>query len=320
MGGNLLPGCRRLNSEEYTRVCETLTVLLRRHYSRVVVPKSVTSKTSHGDVDFVVSGIAEATDVASSLGSDFIHRNGPTTSYNYQGYQVDIHTCPEEEFESCVVYKSNGDIGNLLGRIATKMGLIYGMDGLSIRVYYKTGEVYLDGNSTWESRRLVLSRNPEVFFDYLGVSYARWLEGFETEQDVFDYLTGSKYFSQAYFVKTEEYNHAARMRNKKRPQFIRFIAHLNSRDDWRSGEPVPTKQDAIQAFGMTGVLAEFREEVRSRFEFTQRFSASLVMSLTGLTGAALGVKMKQLRQVVTPENSRDTEWLYREIRATPPPF
>lgn len=310
MGGKLIENAKRLDAETYQRVCRELTELLAPLFKRITVPLSVFEKSSHGDIDFVVSGAADPKDVQARLASPVVMKNGPTVSYDYQGHQIDIHTAPDDEFDICVVYKQYGDLGNLLGRIAKRLGLSYGMNGLTLRAFNREGEVHLGGTGPDQFEKWSLTTDPRRALEYLGYSWARYQEGFRTELEAFEYIVGGRYFSPDVYLDRSTYNGHTHDRNRKRPMFQRFIKYLQDLGAGiPQGAPPPSPLETVLAFGLSDRLDALRQKVRDAYLLKQRLNAKLVIELTGLSGRALGQCMDRLRSVVNLENSEDEQWL-----------
>ena len=111
MGGKALDG-RRLSTPEYLEMSQHLRDLLLTIFARVYIPIAFGGKESHGDIDLVVTGprlrphefpVA----VQELLEATRFQFCPPTYSYLHQGVQVDVHVCPEEEFEACCMYKNH---------------------------------------------------------------------------------------------------------------------------------------------------------------------------------------------------------------------
>ena len=225
MGGKLLATWglpeRRLDNVNYEKIKTDLLHTLATDVEfnepvklHAMVAPAIRDKVDHGDLDIIV-GVFDGVDMKWK-GKDFLsyieelttykpHKNSNVISFHIQGFQVDVTFVPYEEFAMSVIYTSWGDLGNLMGRIYHKMGLHYGHSGLQF--WIRQG--MFDNNIAWSDsdhiyEKVVLSRNAKEIFTIGGFDYDRWLQGFDSEQDVFDFITSSKYFDPALFYVDEK--------------------------------------------------------------------------------------------------------------------
>jgi hypothetical protein len=252
MGGNLLKTWKlpekRLNPEEYKKLSEKILRLLSEEYT---VPTSVSpekrlltgiapslrQKESHGDLDVIIS-VKELQGNQKYFYDSFRlflenqfgykpHQNTNVFSFPADDFQVDVTIVPEIEFESSINYTSWGDLSNLMGRIYHKMGLHYGHSGLTF--WIRKG--LFDKNIEWSDNdhvyeKFTLTRDFRQICEIGGFDHERWLQGFDTEEDAFEFVTNSKYFDKSLFL-IENLNHINRVRNRKRPMYMRFIEYTD---------------------------------------------------------------------------------------------
>lgn len=245
MGGNLLkrfnlPQSRIPNSEYNEIAKEIIAIFKNSAYTPVIcqAPPSLRKKESHGDIDFVF-GINGPTKWLFRQGNswlslpidEFIEKtfgykpicNDSTYSFPYKGYQMDIKVLQAKDLRSYVHYNSWGDTSNLMGRVFHKMGLSYGHSGLT---FYIRKSMF-DNDLLWSNddhiiRQVVLSQDMREICDIGGFDYKKWAEGFDTEEDVFQFIASSKFFRKDIFL-LENLNHINRVRNKKRSFYCNFL-------------------------------------------------------------------------------------------------
>lgn len=258
MGGNLLKVWnlpdRRATNEEYERIGFDVRTHLKHAahpynadgaVPRATIAPCIRDKDTHGDID-ILFGLPDGkhsediwwgiydTGFSSESFAEYIkhkygfepHRNSNVFSFPVEGIQVDVTFLPLEEFETAVTYTAWGDLGNLMGRVYHKMGLHYGHSGLQF--WIRQG--MYDANVTWSDSdhiysKFILSRHPRAIFELGGFDYDRWMKGFDTEKDAFDFVINSKYFDHTLFA-LENLNHTNRTRNRKRGMYMRFIEYL----------------------------------------------------------------------------------------------
>ena len=117
-------------------------------------------------------------------------------------------------------YFSYNDLGMLMGVLAKRLNCKYGHNGLYYN-YYNHDRSY--------KKDIFLSDEPPVIFNFLDLSYFKFLDGFNDLEDIFKYVTTSKYFDTKAFINEEEWNHIRRTRNRKRLNWNKFINYLTSK-------------------------------------------------------------------------------------------
>ncbi|MFB6215270.1 MAG: hypothetical protein ABEI54_05295, partial [Candidatus Bipolaricaulia bacterium] len=219
MGGNALTvETRRVDRQEYADIQDRLIKYLacQLGYQDVRPIPHVHNKTSFGDLDLLVSK-PKPRDLRRTLQTDLGSReavkNGDIISFDYRGFQVDLIHCPPKNMDMAQVYFAYNDLGMLMGMLAKRVNCKYGWDGL----YY----VYYSPN---RERRwtILLSQNPVEIFDFLGLDYSRFFEGFDSIEAVFEYVMTSRWFDTQAYLDCEEWNHRRRKRNQKRANWQYF--------------------------------------------------------------------------------------------------
>ena len=76
-------------------------------------------------------------------------------------------------------YGGYGDCGNIIGRFTKRADLTFGNEGLW---------------TSYESKRIILSTNPQEICEYLGLNYNLWSAGFKTRTELFNWIIESRYF------------------------------------------------------------------------------------------------------------------------------
>lgn len=223
-------------------------------------------------------------------------------SFEYQVFQIDLVVTQPEDFQIAQVYYAYNDLGNLMGRIADRMGFKYGWDGL----WKHLGE----GNEIYAT--VLVTRDPQKIFEFLGYDYARWKMGFEHFENMFEFAASTQYFHRAPY-QFENRNHKDRVRDEKRTTyqaFIAWIAHRSwlDRYTWTTyerNEVTPEREREKQAhlqraldtfFGFRERVAEAREVRRLEIEAKKVWNGGIVGVLTGLSGEALGQFMRHCRE------------------------
>lgn len=310
MGGNALPGIptRRLNAEEFHRVARSVTFALTERFgARAEAIPAYRTKADFGDLDVVVEkekvlaegdGHAWLRDFAKAHGhARAFKANGNVLSYDHRadpsgedGFQVDLILTPAAEFDAALAYFSYNDLGNLIGRTAHKMGFVYGHRGL----------LYPFRDGTHLFRTLDVCLDTDRALEFLGYDPRRFRRGFEDLPDIFDYVTGSRYFNPALFL-LENRNHTDRVRDRKRKTYSAFLQHLEQHPELSAFAYPADKAEwlprAIQAFPAFGVaLEDTRRELEDSRFVRSVFNGDRVSGWTGIQGRELGHLMSAVRE------------------------
>lgn len=229
---------------------------------------------------------------------------GNAFSIEFRGFQVDLLPVRREEFTWTSNYYAFNDLGNLVGRIAHKMGLKFGHDGLWYCLYNP-----LNPTHVFAEIRVTLhgwDRALKLF----GLDPARYHAGFDRLTDVFEYVSSSAYFNPDIFL-LENRNHRSRTRDRKRKTYTEFLDWVAQRPGLPSFAWNPDKSVYLPAIFETfpSFEMEYRRTMERRdieVQVQSRFNGDQVRAITGLQGEALGEHMRDLRGVFdTAEALRD---------------
>jgi hypothetical protein len=230
----------RLNVEQYNEVVEhvveQLTLIKERHgfTGEFRVVPHVRNKESFGDLDVIISMPRDDemyNDLIMNSGEYKYVKNGPVTSYvhstcvidsdglpQWSLFQVDFIFVSEAGFKTMCNYHGYGDIGNFIGRLANGMGLKYGHTGLS----------YVYKIDTYVVVEITLSTSLQDILEFFGLSYSKYCAGFDSMEDVYEYIMASPYFHPSMFD-LDMRSYEGRVRDQKRPTYNRFIEVMNAR-------------------------------------------------------------------------------------------
>ena len=187
---------------------------------------SYSEKESFGDADLIVYLEEDAdmkliiAQIQEKFNPKEIVNNNPTVSFDYKELQVDLIITKPANWETSIAYFSYNDLHNFIGKIAHLFGLKWGYDGLKKRLLLSNGKYLGD---------IYLSKNVEESLTFLGYDYKRYLQGFETYQDIVNYAISSKYFNKHFFL-LENLNRTNRDRDKRRKNYILFLEWLETQD------------------------------------------------------------------------------------------
>ncbi len=316
MGGNALsnPGIR-LNKSDYDKVEEDITETLIKSGYYLGLDwnpiRSYESKYSFGDMDILFK--SEGFDpykVAGILGAEEVVRNGSVTSIGisipgHEGlFQVDLISV--KDMQSAYTYFNYNDLGNLMGKIAHKMGFKYGHEGLKYVIRDKD-------NSNHVVKEITVSTDSEKIFRFLGYSYSSYLLGFGNLNEIFRFISSSMYFNPDIYL-FDNLNHTSRIRDKKRKTYNEFLAWCRdsfvskSNFDWSDKEVLRESFLNLAFAYFPGFKEEYQKEY-SRFELVrkakEKYNGELVFKLTLLEGKELGAFMKYFKEITEEETGME---------------
>lgn len=302
MGGNALKqGSVRVDYATYEKV---RIFILNRMGMKSGSPRNYVAKESFGDIDIVHTGFPR-NELRKLLVKVFnateIVTNGPCISFDFhnpkfgvefgegKGVQVDLIQVKPEHYEFSLGYYSFNDLGNLVGVIARSKGFKFGNEGLFYR--YDHGRC---NNMNY----VPVTDNFDRAIKFLGFEpYCN----FKSLEEIFSYVATSKYFDPFLF-QFESLNHVNRIRNAKRPVYMKFLEWLAEKKYvMRVDEEGDLKKDllveALHKFPdfetrLSGVVSGLllKESVK------KVYNGSVVSEWTGLVGKDLGHLMHEVNE------------------------
>lgn len=315
MGGKALKNTftRRYEKEEYHELVKEVTTMLSSLFpiTRIEVIKAYEDKDSFGDMDILIE-----TDNLPSNWTDTIVKyllpkefvsNGDVFSFEYKEFQIDLIKSKSELFDFSLVYFSYNDLGNLMGRIAHKIGLKFGHRGL----------IYVLRDKDKVIKEITLSNSAEEVLTFLGYDFKRYQSGFRTLEDIFNFVVSTQYFNLEIYL-FDNMNNKSRTRDAKRKTYNEFLS-------WLSLEYYNRKIPAYQfnkdkSYYESGIFEYFPESkllVKQAVEedhtnslFSDKFNGNLIMTLTGLSGKDLGIFIK----LVINNNGGEEEFKNKVLR------
>lgn len=320
MGGNALKefGVSRVTTEELHMAIDGLRKKVFNVTKAVwAIPASIKNKETHGDLDVVVvdSYRESIRELLKDLDSK---KNGPVDSVAWpfspgKSLQVDFIYIPKEEFEYAVNYFCFNDLGNLCGRFAHKMGLKHGHDGLKY--------IVRDGVQTVLGE-IVLTRDFARALTFLGFDYERYLQGFDTLEEIYRYVSDHPKFSPKMFDLAER-NHTARVRDRKRPTYTGFLSWIEDNrmflgdylwpEDKSAWLPTIFKEFPEAKVQYDAMWGAYRDKEKAR----TKFNGVMVGQLTGLREKPLGRLIQAFKEAhpdwVEYVNSLDQDEVDREV-------
>lgn len=174
-----------------------------------------------------------------------------------------------------------------------KVRIKYGFCGLKAKIYsVETGSVLGE---------ITVSKDNRKIFEFLGFDYDVYLQGFDTKQEIFDFVVNGKYFDPERF-QMHKLNHIDRKRNAKRATYHEFLTFIND-NTFKPGYKFKRKdiyyKDIDKFFPEANFLAtlkDFRKKEKERKIIASKFNGDLVMEWTGLKDKSLGIVLGEFRK------------------------
>jgi len=260
-----------------------------------------------------VDADSEAIDIRTYIEDTFspneIFHNGNCWSMDYKEIQVDLMFVDEEHFDSNLNYLSFNDLGNFIGRLAHGFGLRYGQEGLWVTYYF---------NNT--KNKIMISKDYPKIYEFLGLDYRRWLKGFATLEEIFEFVSESPYFNWQKF-QPSELNRINRERNLKRTSYMQFLEWMENNvadedHEYQFNEDKSNYHRMIDDyFPEANLLDEIAkiEYTVSKSKYAKTiFNGKVVMDEFDLKGAKLGKAMEGFRLYMEDQGISNLEDCYIE--------
>ena len=184
------------------------------------VTQAIRSKEDFGDMDVIVKGSSKRVEVENFLTSSnypFV-KNGDVTSFLFKSFQIDLIFTNEDHYEYSCNYFDWNDLGNLVGRISKQLGFKHGHDGL----------YYVLRNDDRIIKEFLLSTSYLDIIYILGLDKLKFKQGFDSYEDLFEFILASPYFNPEIF-KLENLNNINRVRDRKRKTYNLFLKYIENK-------------------------------------------------------------------------------------------
>lgn len=298
MGGKLFEkeGAVRISTEQYLKTIQPeLNSFLEPLGLAFKFLSFYDTKESHGNVNILVENSDSVVGTSSYLINGVntnrvsiqnylknagykVKVNNDVISFLYKDtLQVDLLITKPSLFEYAYSYFSYNDLGGLIGRLARGLGLKHGQNGLVYTHYTNNGSVKL-GDFT-------LTRNHDETLEILGLCPIRFKEGFKTLEDIYEYVTTSKYFGVSPYV-LEDMRSKNQSRNKKRNTFIGFETYLLDNKEQLN---LPLISSSLPANKLSHILYLFpslklkldlvEEQYRLQMLFNSKFNGHILQDM-----------------------------------------
>jgi hypothetical protein len=319
MGGQALKNTitRRYNKQEYVQLCAEVLAILQRDFPerKIAAIQAYRAKESFGDLDILFEITHVQTDLLAYIKQTFkpneFYKNGHVISFDYKQFQIDLIGTPSEDFDISYHYFAWNDLGNIIGRLYHKMGFKYGHNGLSL--------LFKDDN--YQYKELCFSKDIERILAFADLDSQRFLQGFDTLEDIFRFAASSQFFNRDIYL-LDNRNHASRIRDKKRPTYNALLKWLETQAHlpayaWQSVREQGGRRHHTEflerAFAYFPDLQVQYVQIQAEFKqwqiARQQFNGRVVAEITGLTEQGLGQFMQWLKAQANQEFVDFQAWL-----------
>ena len=159
----------------------------------------------------------------------------------------------------------------------------------------------VSGHNTFHDRDMHggirLTSDPVEACKILGLDYVQWLEGFDTENDLFKWLSNCVLLKKSHYMTIDN--------NKARQQMIDWIAFIQDKEDMPSYDAY---EHIKNNYGIRDRLLEILEREKIKTDIKSKFSASLIMD-KGVTGSKIGKCIKYLHDIHGNKDKFET-WIH----------
>lgn len=304
----------RKNTEDFLRIGKEIQDRIAEDLSATTtIVTCYHTKPDHGDLDLLIkidnefhnSGINLKYYIGDTFKPSVIHNNGGVYSFDYQNFQIDFIPVRQSKWETAKTYYSYDPLGNIMGKTFHKFGLSYGWDGL----FYKFRN--FNGRN---SQNILISTDARKIFEFGGYDYDRYLQGFETIEEIFEFAINSDFFDTEIF-QMENLKSIDKKRNRKRGSyhlFLKYIKDNNINTTYSFNKDkthyLPKIENYFPEANLMEKLSELQRIDSQNRILSQKFNGDMIMSwLPELKG-------KELGQAITKfKDSFDDDDDYREF-------
>jgi hypothetical protein len=188
-----------------------------------------------------------------------ITKNSNIISYSYEYeknyYQINMIKVPLDKLNTYQFYMSYGRFGEILGILCKKVKLTFGHEGLWI---------YIDNIQ----QKIELSNDPYEICNFLGLDYYTWLIGFETNNDIFNFIKSSIIFSSDRIIQ-----------NKNNNKFINDFILSCSSNDINIDLTNNLQQEAIIYFNKNQYVQSIINEYNNNNKLHEKFNEFIIKEI-----------------------------------------
>jgi hypothetical protein len=287
----------RMSPSQYHSLTQTILPLLTPLFQRTQIPHPAPKKPTYGDLDIFVSEPlndlsphAAIAHLSHSLGPRCrgIICNLPTTNIavllGAETFQVDVHVVPRAELWDLDFWMHSwGD----LGMIVSATIKAWGMRLSSSRGLYFHIQGYGPFILSWDIERIVA---------FLDLDWKRYQQGFETVEEIFEWIRGVRILGQEVGIKS-----LGKLDKKGQEERKMWRDYWSRGDNTVAYSPSPeeierVRQQALAYFSKDKEYQDVLTRLDRERVAREKFNGHRVMEWTSFQGRRLGILMKRLRE------------------------
>jgi len=325
MGGKALKSIKvsGMNTETFSKVSDEIVKKLRDELDTnlVEILPYYKSKNTFGDVDVLISktaiekyGFNKFHDfLKTKLESPEQAGNSQIYSFGYKYedsyHQIDLMLHSDDMFYKAKNYFAYNDLNILMNFIAvSNFDISFSKEGLNHVIY---GE---------EKTQKIGEYNVNVDFyevlDFLGLNKEQHKIGFNTLQDMYDFIYESPYFDSSAFITKTEKENRAEIKRAERKTYSGFIDYVKNKPQKKSILKGKSKQEIQNLFFYKFPIAkesyneiiENNKKIKKMRESFNGFLASEWLNID-LKDKFLGVVMRKIKSDFNNDENLLADWI-----------
>lgn len=309
--GGLLMNLGRVDKAKYLEIIAEITPYLDQKLGKYYkIPRYYASKPTFGDVDILVSTeiITEVvTEVVTEIITEIVAENkfgswqnltksiasdlkiikfkssGHIFSTAYLNFQVDFFCVKTEFFESTYNFLCFNDLGNLLGKMFHRFNLKFGENGLSYVYRRADGHYKTDLPVCLDIKKIIA---------FLDLDFSYWQNGFETLEQMFEWVVTSPYFSYKPYFDTSKTTEKRIEQRTTVSKFTDWLQENNVQKHYFSKENreeyLPIIADYFAEANLYQLIENEKDNEIKAIKIAEKFNGKIIMTLTNLEGKELG--------------------------------
>ena len=161
-------------------------------------------------------------------------------------------------------------------------------NGLEYRFFFNNEQI--------KKESIVLTQNWKEIFNYLELDYEKWKKGFQTVEDMFEMIISCKYFKKELYP-LENLNHHNRMRDKKRPNYNKFLKYIQNKNiinkfKDKYDDQYKVSYDALKYFNKVDIYQKKLKTYQNKETLKKFFNGNVVNKLFNVENVELGNYLK----------------------------
>lgn len=255
------------------------------------------NKESFGDLDLLIlnNGNINLLDIATSLGATETSKNGNVLSFDYKNFQIDLILVTPINWSSTRFFYSYSDLGNCIGKIVygitrtdKKFSLKFSTSGLELEYYIEDQK----------QGKLTITKNPTDILNWLGISIAKYNQGFMNPTDLAETIYGTRLFDSNDFL-SENIKGSTKKRDRKRPNLVTIIDTIKSKPHLvreQSSDQIINDLQLFFDLDLDSWTSELHDAFEVKKQVSTKFNGNLIIEKFGITGKILGEALGKFKK------------------------